>query len=48
MENNKKNKFNIKNLKKNTCISLFEIDYFLNNYKSILQYLKLIKFFKKK
>ena len=25
MENNKKNKFNLKNLKKNTCNSLFEI-----------------------
>ena len=41
MENNKKNKFNLKNLKKNTCNSLFEIEYFLNNFNSFLQYLKL-------
>jgi len=30
MENNKKNKFNLKNLKKNTCNSLFEIEYLFN------------------
>ena len=38
----------LKNLKKNTCNSLFEIEYFLNNFNSFLQYLKLFKFFKNK
>ena len=43
MGNNKKNKFNLKNLKKNTCNSLFEIEYFLNNFNSFLQYLSFSK-----
>ena len=43
MENNKKNKFNLKNLKKNTCNSLFEIEYFLNNFNSFLQSLHFVQ-----
>ena len=48
MKNNKKNIFNFKDFKKNTCNSLFEVEYFLNNFNSFLQYLKLFKFFKNK
>ena len=51
MKNNKKNIFNFKDfkdLKKNTCNSLFEVEYFLNNFNSFLQYLKLYNFLNKK
>ena len=44
MENNKKNKFNLKNLKKNTCNSLFEIEYFLNNFNSFLLLFSILKY----
>ena len=46
MENNKKNKFNLKNLKKNTCNSLFEIEYFLNNFQKFTNCIKLYKILK--
>lgn len=49
MENNKKKKkIDFISIKKNTCKSLFEVEYFLNNFNSFLQYMKLYKLFKKK
>lgn len=41
-----KNSFNLKLYKKNTINSLKEIEYFLNNSKQFLKYLKLYKILK--
>lgn len=47
--NNKKppkKKFNFKTLKKDTCQSLNDVEYFLNNFTNNLKYYKLIKLLK--
>ena len=52
MENNKKDKkkkkFDFIYIKNNTCKSLYDVEYFLNNFNSFLQYIKLFKIIKKK
>ncbi len=48
MKNNKKKKLNFIDIKNNTCHSLYEIECFLNNFNSFIQYIKLFKFIKKK
>lgn len=42
----KKNKINIKTLKKNTCKSLNEVEYFLNNLHKFTNCIKLYKILK--
>ena len=52
MENNKKDKkkkkFDFICIKNNTCKSLCDVEYFLNNFNSFLQYVKLFKIIKRK
>ena len=43
---NKKNKLDFKKIKKNTCKSLNEVEYFLNNLKKFTDYVKLYKILK--
>ena len=42
-----KKKFNFKNLKKDTCSSLNEVECFLNNFTNFIKYIKLINLLKK-
>ena len=42
---NKKN-FNFKQMKNNTCRSLYEVEYFLNNFHKFTNYIKLYKILK--
>ena len=42
----KKKKIDIKKLKKNTCNSLYEVEYFLNNFHKFTNYIKLYKILK--
>lgn len=41
-----KKKFCFKNFKKETCTSLNEVEYFLNNFSEFMKYVKLIKLLK--
>jgi len=41
-----KKKFDIKSLKKDTCTSLNDVEYFLNNFTNTLKYIKLINLLK--
>jgi len=41
-----KKKFNFKEFKNDTCTSLNDVEYFLNNFTSSLKYIKLIKLLK--
>ena len=43
---NKKNKLDFKKLKSNTCKSLNEVEYFLNNFHRFTNYIKLYKILK--
>ena len=42
----KKNKIDIKKMKNNTCRSLQEVEYFLNNFHRFTNYIKLYKILK--
>lgn len=42
----KKKKIDIKRLKNNTCQSLYEVEYFLNNFHKFTNYIKLYKILK--
>lgn len=44
--NHSKNKFDFKKLKNNTCHSLNEVEYFLNNIHQFTNYIKLYKILK--
>ena len=41
-----KKKFNFKSLKKDTCTSLNDVEFFLNNFSSFIKYVKLINLLK--
>ena len=41
-----KKKFNLKSIKKDTCTSLNDVEYFLNNFTHTLKYIKLINLLK--
>ena len=43
---NKKKKLDFKSLKKDTCKSLDDVEYFLNNFTHTWKYIKLIKLLK--
>lgn len=43
---NKKNKVDLKKLKHNTCKSLNEVEYFLNNFRKFSDFVKLYKILK--
>ena len=44
--NNHKRKMNFYTFKKNTITSLNQVEYFLNNYKQMIKYIKLYKLLK--
>lgn len=44
--NNRKNKIDFYTFKKNTITSLNQVEYFLNNYKQMIKYVKLYKLLK--
>ena len=47
LKDHKNKKFNIFYIKDNTCKSLKQVEYFLNNFNSFIKYIKLYKIIKK-